>query len=995
MVRGISAIDSINSKNLVQKQNNNKVSNPISNNEKYEIQPLKTIPYGYISFKGSERLSFKDDALKYLEDAKGLAKELGHTEIAPEHIIHIAIEEMDDFNEQYKTKVEQHLDITVPAPTLLNLANNYSGKDMYSELPKREHFIAQTELLCEKNTESLSKISIDEEKKQKLGFLKTLFKPKKMGLSNAFTNELKEINGDINAYALLGTAFNTLTHNGTLYASDYLLSFATHGRYKSTEELEANYLKQYDNRAIEAWNKLALGSSLFVTSKNKEERDRLEASIFKTLNAEKHGNFNSENTLLYSFAPNVTLDNVIEEASVIKAANPDKKLVFMLDYDDIINKIVIKNEEGAGAKREDLFGVVDLDKENIRFILFQDESSYYELMQTPVVKKTYANFIQHSVPPIQSYEVADILKDNKKLLENVTHNFTDDAKNKAIILADKLDGCYPDKAIDLLERISEYFGNNVEEITIKEVEEFGYIANDIFNQDDNELKIIYNTGKTLDSYYGKETTKKDIITLVEQIKTGSVGTQGIVITAKDIEAGAGKKYTAEVIAGEAKVPFMELNPADFAITNGQLENSSKMLPADYIKKAFSELKFAAKQNQYKTAILFINNFEDLLLTDFDYHGYKQGKAQLIREIEQARTSDVNILIMGSTFENIAEYVPVFIKDFSRKIVVDSPAFNKASRKEILENLIKKENIKLDYKKREGKKGFINKLVKLTEYCSYVEIKHLINKTAQITLERNKEASGIGEFIEAYLQILTGRTSNPEMPIYNKEATTSHECGHALNLEVMNNLYESKGKPWHKFRDVNFITLDPRGNFLGAVFEGRDENSDYPFEAMFAGIVCSYGGYSCEKMFFNMDGSGGISQDLMQATAAAKKGIEHFGLGHHTGKISNAVDIKSSKYHENVFNDIEVILTNAQIASDMITEFYQDFNIDFTHKYAQLIGTDNCMIDGDDFRKQLKKWIATRPKAVKEDLAVLEDILMDIIKSTKQGKIYGKVKAVIK
>jgi hypothetical protein len=234
-----------------------------------------------------------------------------------------------------------------------------------------------------------------------------------------------------------------------------------------------------------------------------------------------------------------------------------------------------------------------------------------------------------------------------------------------------------------------------------------------------------------------------------------------------------------------------------------------------------------------------------------------------------------------------------------------------------------------------------------------------------------------------------------MPLYNKEATTSHECGHALNLEVMNNLYESKGKPWHKFRDVNFITLDPRGGFLGAVFEGRDENSDYPFEAMFAGIVCSYGGYSCEKMFFNMDGSAGISQDLMQATAAAKKGVEYFGLGYNTGKISNAVNLKSAEYNENVFKDIEVILTNAQIASDMITDFYKDFNIDFTHKYAQLIGTDNCMIDGDDFRKQLNAWILSQPEKIKEELNILDDMILDIIKASKNGKIYYHAKKVIK
>ena len=119
------------------------------------------------------------------------------------------------------------------------------------------------------------------------------------------------------------------------------------------------------------------------------------------------------------------------------------------------------------------------------------------------------------------------------------------------------------------------------------------------------------------------------------------------------------------------------------------------------------------------------------------------------------------------------------------------------------------------------------------------------------------------------------------------------------------------------------------------------------------------------------------------------------MGHNTGKISNAADIESAKYNENVYKDLEVILTNAQIVSDLITEHYRDFIVDFTNKYSKLIGTDNCLIDGDEFRKSLKNQVASRPQAVKEDLAVLEDIIMDINKSSKQGKIYAKVKAVIK
>ena len=54
---------------------------------------------------------------------------------------------------------------------------------------------------------------------------------------------------------------------------------------------------------------------------------------------------------------------------------------------------------------------------------------------------------------------------NPNFLKEVKKPFKKDARDKAIVIAEKLEGAYPDKAIDLMERISEYFGKNVEKIT--------------------------------------------------------------------------------------------------------------------------------------------------------------------------------------------------------------------------------------------------------------------------------------------------------------------------------------------------------------------------------------------------------------------------------------------------------------------------------------------------------------------------------------------------
>ena len=54
-----------------------------------------------------------------------------------------------------------------------------------------------------------------------------------------------------------------------------------------------------------------------------------------------------------------------------------------------------------------------------------------------------------------------------------------------------------------------------------------------------------------------------------------------------------------------------------------------------------------------------------------------------------------------------------------------------------------------------------------------------------------------------------------------------------------------------------------------------------------------------------------------------------------------------------------------------------------------------MIDGDDFRKSLSAWRKSLPEAQKEEISIMEDIIMDIIDSSKKGKIYGKIKQVVK
>lgn len=968
---------------------NNKIiknkSNPIKDD--YPIQnDILGVPASYISFKGKVEDDFKltENAKALVNRAKNIAIENGNEEITPFHIIEAAIQEHNFALENVPQELVDSGAIE-SLSTLNKLANTAANLNLLQSDNLFEYLSDTIEGLKVVNEEYLKTLPVKEELKGKM---------RDVDFSEDLKNQLNGYKNDVttfDAYMILGAAFNANTKQNIFYTSEFLQSMKSLNFYKKSDEINANYMKYYDAKAVDAWNKLALGSNMFITYNDAKEGNRLCASLINTINAPKHGNFGSKTTMPYFMSDFIKPSDLVSEVSMIQEAEPDKQKLFIINLDNLLANSINPEDEKLQFPME-IFSMVNGAPENVKFIFLQDSDVHYQLLKDSALKKAFSGFVSYSIPPMHAYEAQGVIKSDKKLLKDVKTPFSKEAREKAIQYADKIEGIYPDKAVDLMKKIASYYGDDKKRISAKDVDEFAAIANELFNKDEGNTNVIYDTGKTLASLYGKSTTKKDLEAIVRQIKSGSIGTRGYIMYSDDEEAGSGRRFSAQAIAGEAKVPYMEIASSDFAVSVEDA-NGIKNSPANVMSKIFSEIKKAAQQNENKTAILFVNNFEEFAFSGPYLAGYRQAMTQMEKEMTRAEMEGLNIIVIGSTDADYASAIPSVVKGFNQTITIDSPAFNKQARREILENRIKEVKVPLAGRTKQDKEHVLDKLVKLTEYMSFVEIKTMVEKTKQIMAERNKKKATMGDFIEAYLQLTTGRTSRPEMPDYNKRNITSHECGHAVNLEIMDNILQEKGKPWHQSRKVNFITLDPRGDFLGAVFEGNSDNHTYSFEAMFTGLVCAYGGNSAEKMFFDLMGSAGISQDLAQAAASAKRGVEYFGFGHNTGRISNAANLKSGEYSENVYKDVNVILNNAQIASDLIMDTYKGFNKWFTDKYSKLIGTDDCMIDGDDFRKILAQWKKVQPKDVQESFEILGDMVMDIIKASKNGVIYGKIKAI--
>ena len=121
-----------------------------------------------------------------------------------------------------------------------------------------------------------------------------------------------------------------------------------------------------------------------------------------------------------------------------------------------------------------------------------------------------------------------------------------------------------------------------------------------------------------------------------------------------------------------------------------------------MSKIFADAKKSAEQNEHKTAIIFINNFEEFAFSGPYLPGYKQAMAQIVKEMGTAENEKINLLVIGSTEEYYSSAIPPIVRGFNQTLAVDSPAFNNKSRREIITNRLEESNLKLNCKTAEEK-----------------------------------------------------------------------------------------------------------------------------------------------------------------------------------------------------------------------------------------------------------------------------------------------------
>ena len=783
-------------------------------------------------------------------------------------------------------------------------------------------------------------------------------------------------------------------------AQDFVFDLKKEFMLDDSIQKKKHHLKLYDDKADISWKNIGAGNSSIILcdSDNKSSYGHFVSSFANLIKkpGQEYKNVDPENTEIVLLNQNANFDFLQALLKDIKTdkTKKDKTVVIV---GDLLNLMILSG--GAVAVEQcDMLGAEDVKGQpKVRFVFTMTPETYYaNTDKDAAFNKVLSEYSLQRIPSINAEDAKKYLTSPNGIAyvnEETKTPYSAAAIATAVDITNSEGGNYPDKTVKLLKEVSAAYPE-WKEITPDIIQSFVMEQKQLTEATSNneQSNFVSDTGKRLSDFVGSPMTKADIESIVRQIKNGTIGTKGFrAYLENGTPYGGGRKYTAEVIAGEAGIPMFTINAENFALKDIDALSQNANLSELKIKKIISDAKAQAQANQHKTAMIFIENFDNfamnpLLGATSIYE--RKAFSQLLSEMEKVRQKEnINLIVVGSV--NNPEYIdPNIMKPykFLNSIIVYPPQ-DANERKEVINYYIDKMGIEIEGDNDEEKNEIIQNMAETTQGFTVVDLVYLLGLFKPVADEMGKDKVGNEVFLEAYLQAVSGRTNMAYIPEHKKKITASHEAGHALALQVMYEIAEKQDTPWHLPDKVNFITLDPRGDFGGAMFHKSSDNRNISFEKVMSDIVCSYGGHSAEKNIYNMCGSWGITSDMQNVSAHARTAVLDMGMGKNTGVIHTPRTIMgnadvSEKKKELIEQDIDTIANTGMEISDMIIDEYRDFILEFTEKYYSRVGTGKCTISSREFVDELNLWREKQPEDKKQKLMKLEQDILDKMQKIK-------------
>ena len=325
--------------------------------------------------------------------------------------------------------------------------------------------------------------------------------------------------------------------------------------------------------------------------------------------------------------------------------------------------------------------------------------------------------------------------------------------------------------------------------------------------------------------------------------------------------GTGKTLLARAVAGEAGVPFYSISGSDFV-------EMFVGVGASRVRDLFLQGKKNAP------CIIFIDEIDAVgrhrgAGLGGGHDEREQTLNQLLVEMDGFESNEGVILIAATNRPDVLDPALLRPGRFDRRVIVPRPDLR--GRLEILRVHTRRvpvaDDVDLAVIAR-GTPGFVG-----------ADLQNLVNEAALLAARRDAQQVSRVDFEEAKDKVLLGsERKSLIMSDEDKRATAYHEAGHALVA-----MLTPHSDPVHK------VTIIPRGMALGLTQTLPEEDRfNMTRDQILAQIRHAMGGRAAEELVFGYY-STGASNDIKQATQAARRMVCSYGMSDRIGPVSFADD----------------------------------------------------------------------------------------------------------
>lgn len=367
---------------------------------------------------------------------------------------------------------------------------------------------------------------------------------------------------------------------------------------------------------------------------------------------------------------------------------------------------------------------------------------------------------------------------------------------------------------------------------------------------------------TFEDVAGLREEKEDLEEVVDFLKSpskyvelGARIPKGILLVGPP---GTGKTLLAKAVAGEAHVPFFTISGSDFV-------EMFVGVGASRVRDLFAD----AKKNA--PCIVFIDEIDAVARRRGSGLGgghdeREQTLNQMLVEMDGFSVNEGIIVLAATNRVDILDPAILRPGRFDRKINVGRPDVQ--GREDILKVHTRKKPLSEDVD--------LHEIARTTAGFAGADLENLMNESAISAAKDNRKFIVKEDVDKAFIKVGIGTERKSRLiPESERRNTAYHEAGHAILFHLLDGV-----------GPVYTVSIIPTGESAAGYTMPLPEN-DNMFKTknkILQDIKVCLGGRIAEEMIFG-DVTTGASQDIKQATAAARAMVVKYGMSEELGLIN--------------------------------------------------------------------------------------------------------------